>query len=229
MNRTAIEYLDYTWNVTTGCTKGCSYCWARKFAKRLAGRYGYPKENPFQPIFHADRIREPYDVKKAAIIGVSFMGEFFDPIIDPMHRKAIFLVMRGNPHHIFIILTKRPENIPKESLPDNVWIGMSVDGIDNFGQGLHHLLESDAIVKFISFEPLLGSSYPPLTDIDWIIIGAQTQPTIRNQRMAKSLLDYARSLDIPVFMKDNMHWYPFPGPREYPIPRRKTQPREGTQ
>jgi protein gp37 len=37
MNKTAIEYVDYTWNPVTGCLYGCPYCYARNEARRFAG------------------------------------------------------------------------------------------------------------------------------------------------------------------------------------------------
>lgn len=37
MNKTKIEYCDYTWNVVTGCYHDCNYCYARKIAERFGG------------------------------------------------------------------------------------------------------------------------------------------------------------------------------------------------
>ena len=40
MNRTGIEYADYTWNLVLGCRpvcEGCKNCWAARMAKRLKG------------------------------------------------------------------------------------------------------------------------------------------------------------------------------------------------
>ncbi len=36
MNRTKIEWCDYTWNPVTGCYHGCEYCYARRIAHRFA-------------------------------------------------------------------------------------------------------------------------------------------------------------------------------------------------
>ncbi len=35
MNKTGIEWTDYTWNPVTGCLHGCEYCYARKIARRF--------------------------------------------------------------------------------------------------------------------------------------------------------------------------------------------------
>ena len=37
MNRTKIDWADYTWNPVTGCRHGCPYCYARKQARRFSG------------------------------------------------------------------------------------------------------------------------------------------------------------------------------------------------
>jgi protein gp37 len=37
MNKTKIEYVDYTFNPVTGCLHGCEYCYARKIANRFGG------------------------------------------------------------------------------------------------------------------------------------------------------------------------------------------------
>lgn len=35
MNKTKIEWCDYTWNPVTGCLHGCKYCYARRIAERF--------------------------------------------------------------------------------------------------------------------------------------------------------------------------------------------------
>lgn len=37
MNKTKIEYVDYTWSPVTGCLHGCEYCYARRIAERFKG------------------------------------------------------------------------------------------------------------------------------------------------------------------------------------------------
>jgi len=37
MNKSKIEWCDYTWNPITGCLHGCEYCYARRIANRFKG------------------------------------------------------------------------------------------------------------------------------------------------------------------------------------------------
>lgn len=68
MNRTAIEWTDWTWNPVTGCRGGCEYCYARAFAQRF-------NKGNFEPEFHADRLDQPLKHKKAARV---FLGSVTD-------------------------------------------------------------------------------------------------------------------------------------------------------
>lgn len=35
MNKTKIEWCDFSWNPITGCLHGCPYCYARRIAIRF--------------------------------------------------------------------------------------------------------------------------------------------------------------------------------------------------
>lgn len=39
MNRSKIEWTDYTWNPVTGCRHSCPYCYARGIAHRFSGHW----------------------------------------------------------------------------------------------------------------------------------------------------------------------------------------------
>jgi len=63
MSATKIEWADKVWNPITGCTPisaGCQHCYARKMARRLAGRYGYPADDPFRVTWRVGaRVMDP--------------------------------------------------------------------------------------------------------------------------------------------------------------------------
>ena len=72
MNKTKIEWCDYTWNPLIGCRHGCKYC----YAKRLNSRFNFiPKWET--PIFFPDRLNEPLAKRKGAKIFVCSMSDLF--------------------------------------------------------------------------------------------------------------------------------------------------------
>lgn len=115
--KTKIEWATHTWNPVTGCTpisEGCKNCYAAKMAKRLAGRGGYPKDNPFKPgIIHEDAMEWPLRLRKPARIFVCSMGDLFHEAVPDEVIARIFSTMYGCPRHLFLILTKRPERMKK--------------------------------------------------------------------------------------------------------------------
>lgn len=225
MNRTKIEWCDYTWNPITGCTRGCSYCYARRMAYRLKGRCGYPKDEPFRPTFHGDRLLEPLQVKKPSKIFTVSMGEFFDPHIPELWRDLVYRVMFEAEQHTFMVLTKQPQFVrlnEEEYVPPNLWAGISLDGQTTLTSSTYDLEDNAqaARVIFASCEPLLGPiELPEYTSLQWLIIGAQTGPRAKQPRKewVHSLLLQAENLDIPVFVKDNVDWKGnTPRPQEWP-------------
>jgi len=180
MNKTKIEYLDFTLNPITGCSGyGCAVrkrCWAKLMAYRLKGRFGYPRDDPFKPTFHENRLDEPFKVKKSSIIGLCFMGDMFDIEVKREWQAQIHSMIDGAYWHIFFCLTKQPQNVPTFlRYPNNFWLGVSVNVKDDLWR-IEELKRKHVAVKVVSFEPLYEHILCKLEDIDWIIIGAQTRP-----------------------------------------------------
>jgi len=199
MNKTKIEWTNYTWNPIVGCLKGCSYCYARKIALRFAG--------DFKPRFFERRLEEPLQLRTPSKIFVCSMGEMFGDWIPEFWIKNVLDTIRKAYWHTFIILSKQPHNLPKWTFPPNVWLGITIDGEVDYGT--RELLETNAKIKFVSFEPLLGEVNINFEGLDWIIIGAQTNPEKQpNQTWVKQLLTEAKKTDIPVFMKNNLKFEP---------------------
>jgi protein gp37 len=176
-------------------------------AKRLRGRFGYSKDDPFKVSFHPERLHEPSQLKKPSKIFVCSMGELFDFKSKYGWIGLVFAVIKRNPQHIFIILTKRPDVLHQFSFPENVWLGVSVDRTQLI-DSINILAETDAKVKFVSFEPLLERITPALQGINWIIIGSQTgpRPFQPKAEWVDLLIKEARKQDCAVFLKNNLDY-----------------------
>ena len=189
MSKSKIEWTDAVWNPVTGCTKvsqGCAHCYAERMSKRLAGRCGYPKDEPFRVTLHPDKLTEPLKWKKPRKIFVNSMSDLFHEDVPDKFIDEVFAVMADAGQHTFMILTKRPDRMMKYLSPDNprytaakvfrltkdaagkfdcdlhwplinVWIGVSVENQAAADERIPLLLQTPAAVKFISAEPLLGS------------------------------------------------------------------------
>lgn len=107
-----IEWTDATWNPITGCTKispGCTNCYAERMSKRLAGRYGYPADEPFKPgIVHDKALYEPIKWKKPRKVFVCSMGDLFHEKVNFHDIDLIVSLVALLPQHQFLFLTKRP-------------------------------------------------------------------------------------------------------------------------
>lgn len=220
MNRTKIEYLDYTWNPFVGCTgKDCavgSNCWARRMAKRMKPKCAKCYE--FTPHYHYERFTQPEKMKNPSVIGVGFMGDIFDSGYGIAIHKSLFYEMGKCFRHRFLVLTKQSETMVSffknwENVPKNVAVGVSV----NNSKDLHRiddLRQVDAIMRYVSFEPLYEELEPSFDGISWIIIGGQTNPKLMpDPEWVFRLIEKAHMDKIPVFVKNNvpgveLHEYP---------------------
>ena len=103
-----------TWNPVTGCTKvsaGCKNCYAERMSTRLAGRYGYPADDPFRVTLHPDRLEQPLRWRKPRRVFVCSMSDFFHPNIPLGFQAELFSIIRRCPQHTFQIMTKRTEQL----------------------------------------------------------------------------------------------------------------------
>jgi protein gp37 len=116
------------------------------------------------------------------------MSDLFHDAVPAEFVAAVWSVMQSTPQHTYQILTKRPERMAEltRTLPilDNVWLGTSVESADYLGR-IDDLREVAAAVRFISFEPLLGSVVAAdLRDIHWAIVGGESGPRSRPMLVA---------------------------------------------
>ena len=82
-------------------------------------------------------------------------------------------------------------------------MGVSVEN-DRCAFRIDHLRRTDAAVKFISFEPLLGPiADADLDGIDWVIVGGESGPGARPMQpeWVIDIRDQCLAADIPFFFK----------------------------
>jgi protein gp37 len=104
-------------------------------------------------------------------------------------------------------LTKRAERLSQiNSLiewPDNIWAGVSVETSDYLSR-IDHLRATNAKIKFLSVEPLLGPLPDlDLTNIDWVIVGGESGPKSRKMEedWVIQIRDTCITQNVPFFFK----------------------------
>lgn len=229
MATTRIEWAESVWNPVTGCTPvspGCQNCYAARMAKRLAGRYGYPKENPFKPAtWHYDKIT-PAVLSDGKRYFVGSMGDVFHETVNirgPEIRE-MFRCM-ATVDSVFMLLTKRPQRMAEcikflygndfaEQMP-NVWAGVTAENQEQADKKIPILLQIPASVRFVSAEPMLepmnlqrafgteGHRQTYIEQLDWVICGGETGPGARpiHPDWVRSLRDQCVSSGTPFFFK----------------------------
>ncbi|WP_339060070.1 DUF5131 family protein [Tepidibacillus marianensis] len=138
MNKTRIEWADYTWNPVTGCLHRCQYCYASKQVERFSGydplynasfdfkagcytikkpmykrnAAGIVRKAPypfdFEPTFHTYKLGEPARKKKPVTIFVCSMADLFGKWVPDEWIKQVLDACAAAPQHRYLFLTKNP-------------------------------------------------------------------------------------------------------------------------
>ncbi|MCF8239771.1 MAG: phage Gp37/Gp68 family protein [Melioribacteraceae bacterium] len=208
--KSSIEWTESTWNPLTGCTKispGCKNCYAERMALRLKSMGVENYKNGFKLTEHENSILLPISWKKPQMIFVNSMSDLFHKDVSNDFIFRVFETMNIADWHIFQVLTKRPERLLELdkylNWSDNIWMGVSVENKDYLGR-IRMLKKIHAKVKFISFEPLLGSIQKvSLKNIDWVIAGGESGPKARNvdKKWIRNIRDLCIKYDVPFFFK----------------------------
>ena len=197
MRDSSIEWTDATWNPVSGCSvisSGCSNCYAMRMAARLDAM-GVSKYSELTRVTGGRSVwtgavktdsanfDAPMRWRKPRMIFVNSMSDLFHEGIPDSFVSQVWDTMERAHWHTFQILTKRPEHMAaltsRMKTLNNVWLGTSVESRDYLWR-LDHLRQIRAVVRFVSFEPLLGSVLGMnLTDIDWAIVGGGSGPRAR--------------------------------------------------
>ena len=206
----SIEWTEATWNPVTGCTKvshGCKNCYAERMAKRLKGMGVAKYANGFEVVTHDSEVNSPKKWRQPRLIFVNSMSDLFHKSVSDEFIESVFQVMNQTPHHTYQVLTKRPDRVVRlnERLhwTPNIWFGTSIES-EKWVARLSALTKTDATVKFLSLEPLLG----PLPDIkleliDWVIVGGESGPRSRKIEASwvREIRDNCIKNEVPFFFK----------------------------
>ena len=210
MAASKIEWTDATWNPVTGCNKispGCKRCYAERMAKRLQATGMAKYRNGFDVTLHPDTLDIPLRWRKSRSIFVNSMSDLFHVDVPDDFVRRVFDVMERAHWHRYQVLTKRPERVAALNhtlpWPAQVWLGVSVESAD-YVHRIDLLRQTDAAVKFLSLEPLLGP-LPNLNldGIDWVIVGGESGPGARPMQpdWARDLRDQCLDAGVPFHFK----------------------------
>jgi len=257
-DRSKIEWTQATWNPIRGCSMvsaGCENCYAMKQAHRFAGPgkafEGLTEIGPTGPRWTGsirlvpELLDQPLRWKKPRMIFVNSMSDLFHEDVPDNFIMDVWIKMQKARHHTFQILTKRPERMQKllsywdrtvtrepgpYPLP-NVWLGVSVEGQKMADERIPVLLQTPAMVRWVSAEPLLGpiNFCIPLTEQDgtqrinyrvnsffstrapndkrpglhWVIVGGESGPHARPCQIGwiRDIINQCKATGVPCFVK----------------------------
>lgn len=185
MNKTKIEWCDFTYNPVTGCRHKCEYCYARRQAQRFCGDIRLNKtsdqlqnagnglwilEEPFknnqgkviplpvgfEPTLHRYRLPMPAQKKKPANIFVCSMADLFGEWVPDEWIREVFDACKAAPWHNYLFLTKNPQRYCKLANAGKL------PELDNFWYGSTITKAGECMFAgsihwntFLSIEPLL--------------------------------------------------------------------------
>jgi len=205
-----IEWTDATWNPVTGCTKvspGCAHCYAERFAERFRGIPRHPYEQGFDLRLWPNRLTVPLTWKSPRRIFVNSMSDLFHDSVPEEFIRKVFEVMGQASWHQFQVLTKRSNRLAELTShlnwPENVWMGVSVES-EHYQYRIDDLRRTDAKIRFLSLEPLLGPlSNLNLKGIDWVIVGGESGPGSRVMKRdwVISIRKQCQEAGVPFFFK----------------------------
>lgn len=222
--KSAIGWTERTWNPTTGCKKispGCKECYANVQALKLQKQDVPSYKNGFKFTEQPSRLDDPLRVKKPCMWFVNSMSDLGFEDMRQDYFNAIMDVMAKADWHIFQVLTKRPDNLRisiemwlakthRDSLPDHIWIGVSVENAD-YKWRIDRLWAIPTTVHFLSIEPLIAPvGNLDLRHIEWVICGGESGENRRpfNVDWAREVRDQCTAAKVPFFYKQGGARYP---------------------
>jgi protein gp37 len=210
---TKIAWAHHSHNEWAGCTKvspACDHCYAEAGADK---RLHYVKWGGPRRLTTLANRRKPLKwQREAETAGVRLRvfanswSDVFDNQVPSKWRDGLWETILQTPNIDWMLLTKRPQNIPK-MLPSgwpraNVWLGTTAEDQVEWDRRVPELLHTEAVVHFVSVEPMLG----PVSvkhSVDWVICGGESGAGFRvmDPEWARALCAQCSALGVSFFMK----------------------------
>lgn len=227
----AISWTRHTWNPWMGCTKvspACDGCYAEAMMDLRYHKVQWGNAPRVRTGAHTwnDPFRWQRQAEKDGdrlFVFCASLADIFDNQVDPQWRADAFEVMRKTPRLVYLLLTKRPQNIVKMAdaaggLPGNAALGSTCEDQPRADKNLPALkvakLELSPLFTFGSFEPLISDIIvPPAFMPDWVITGGETDQGGHKARPThpewfRSLRDQAEAAGAAYHHKQNGEWVP---------------------
>ena len=150
----------------------------------FAASRGTPYEPGFDLTLRPKRVDQPRTWRRPRLIFVNSMSDLFHEDVPWNYIGRVFDTMETADRHIYQVLTKRSsrmrnfvnERYPAQPTPPHIWLGTSIENARTLGR-LRHLKRTNASLRFLSLEPLLGPlGALDLAGIHWVIAGGESGP-----------------------------------------------------
>jgi ParB/RepB/Spo0J family partition protein len=219
-----IEWAQWSWNPVTGCLHNCSYCYARDIANMKRMEKVYP--NGFAPSFRSHSLNAPRNTKvpDEAKTDARFKNVFTCSMADLFGRwvpkewiDSVMKSVRENNQWDFLFLTKFPQRLSEIEIPQNAWIGTTVDLQARVANAERAFEKVNCRVKWLSVEPMIEPlKFTRLDLFDWVVIGGASvaegtkDENGENQKWEPpfewiyDLVTQCREAGTKVYMKSNL-------------------------
>lgn len=164
-------------------------------------------KNGFKLTLQPKMLELPLSWKKPQTIFVNSMSDLFHKDVPLGYIQQVFDVMKRASWHRFQVLTKRADRLAELSSSlewsPNIWMGVSVEN-QKYVHRIDDLRRTDAKVKFLSLEPLLGAlKNLDLQKIDWVIVGGESGYGARpiKEDWVVDIRNQCREADVAFFFK----------------------------
>ena len=219
----AIEWAQWSWNPVTGCKHACPYCYAREIA--LSQRMAKVYPNGWEPSLCSNRLGAPgrTNVPENAEKDTRYRNVFTCSMADLFGRwvpgewiDAVLSSVRSAPQWNFLFLTKFPQRLAEIEIPDNAWMGTTVDVQARVANAEKAFAKVGGKVKWLSVEPMIEPlRFERLDLFDWVVIGGASPTESDGEsprtpawqppyRWIDSLVRQCDDAKVPIYMKSNL-------------------------